>query len=111
MGPVLFTLPKHNPAPLQSAGSCRERCSCAGSREFLAATVLPGLGKVISLSALPTSLPAQQRYQGQCCPWAAPNRSLGLSKVTHQRNVPCITRPSLPDEVTCAYQQVRTLHG
>lgn len=38
------------------------------------------------------SLPAQQPYRGERCPWAVPNGSIGLSKVTHQRNVPCITR-------------------
>lgn len=36
-GSSAFHPPEHNPAPPQSASSCRERCSCAGSRGFLAA--------------------------------------------------------------------------
>lgn len=94
---------EHKPAPPQSTGSSGGRCTQAGSRGLLAATLLPDVGKIISLSAPRRSLPAQPPViRGERCPWAAPSQSLGLSKVTQRRNIPCITQLSLLDEVTRA---------
>lgn len=68
-------------------------------------------GKVTFLSAFrqPASQPSLL-IKGSACPRAVPKGSVGLSKVTHQRNIPCITQPSLQDEVTRAQHRLRTLH-